>query len=36
MSLPEIKEIITIDRALELCRHFQLEYHVARMEGVDG
>ena len=33
MKLPEIGEIITTERALELCRHFNLDYLVARIEA---
>jgi len=32
MKLPEIGEIIATQRALELCRHFNLDYLVARIE----
>ena len=33
MKLPEINEIVTTDQALELCRHFGLDYLVARIEA---
>jgi hypothetical protein len=33
MKLPEIGEIITTQRALELCRHFNFDYLVARIEA---
>ena len=33
MKLPEIGEIITTERALDLCRHFNLDYLVARIEA---
>ncbi len=33
MKLPEIKEIITTEWALELCRHFKLDYLVSRIEA---
>ncbi len=32
MDLPEIREIITTERALGLCRHFGLDYLVSRIE----
>lgn len=32
MELPEINDIITTERALELCRHFGLDYLVSRIE----
>ena len=32
MELPEIGELVTTSRALELCRHFTLNYLVARIE----
>lgn len=31
MQLPEIGDIITSDRAIELCRHFNLDYLVERI-----
>jgi hypothetical protein len=33
MKLPEIGEVINSDRAIELCRHFELEYLVERIEA---
>ena len=33
MKLPEIGEIITTQRALELCRHFNLDHIVAMIEA---
>jgi hypothetical protein len=33
MKLPEIDEIITTERALELCRHFKLDYLVSRIKA---
>jgi len=33
MKLPEINEIVTTDHALELCRHFGLDYLVDRIEA---
>ena len=33
MTLPEIGEIITTERALELCRHFSFDHLVARIEA---
>ena len=33
MKLPEKGEIITTERALELCRHFNLDTLVARIEA---
>lgn len=33
MELPEIREIITTERALGLCRHFGLDYLVSRLEA---
>jgi len=32
MKLPEINETVTTEWALELCRHFQLDYLVPRIE----
>ena len=32
MDLPEIGDIITIEKALELCRHFKLDYLIERVE----
>lgn len=32
MELPEINEIITTERAIGLCRHFDLDYLVYRIE----
>ena len=32
MQLPEIDEKINIDRALELCNHFNLDYLVKRIQ----
>lgn len=36
MKLPEIGETITTQRALELCRHFNLDYLVGRIEADPG
>jgi len=36
MKLPEINEIVTTDQALELCRHFGLDYLVARIKADPG
>ncbi|MDZ7696102.1 MAG: hypothetical protein U5R49_03955 [Deltaproteobacteria bacterium] len=33
MELPEINDIITTERALELCRHFGLDYLISRIES---
>jgi len=33
MELPEIHEIITTERALGLCRHFELDHLISRIEG---
>ncbi len=33
MKLPEINDIITIEQALDLCRHFNLDYLVERIES---
>ena len=33
MKLPEIDEKINVDRALELCDHFKLDYLIKRIEG---
>ena len=33
MKLPEIGELVTPSRVLELCRHFTLDYLVARIEA---
>jgi hypothetical protein len=33
MDLPEVGETITTQNALELCRHFDLQYLVDRIEG---
>lgn len=33
MKLPEIGDIITTQRALELCRYFNLDYLVQRIES---
>jgi len=33
MNLPEIGNIITTKGALELCRHFSLEYLIDRIES---
>jgi len=33
MNLPEIGDIITTKKALELCRHFSLDYLIDRIES---
>ncbi|MDO9548027.1 MAG: hypothetical protein Q7J65_03570 [Candidatus Marinimicrobia bacterium] len=33
MNLPEIGNIITTKEALELCRHFGLDYLIERIES---
>jgi len=33
MELPKINDIITTEQALELCRHFNLEYLIKRIES---
>ena len=33
MELPEIGELVTTSRALELCKHFTLDYLVARIDA---
>jgi len=33
MNLPEIGEIITLQKALELCRHFSLDYLIDRIKA---
>lgn len=33
MKLPEIGELVTTSRVLELCRHFTLDYLAARIEA---
>ena len=32
MKLPEINDMITTERALELCKHFKLDYLIKRIE----
>jgi hypothetical protein len=32
MKLPEIKDIVTTEAALELCKYFKLDYLVKRIE----
>ncbi len=36
MKLPELNENISTDRALELCRHFELTYLIERIEKNPG
>jgi hypothetical protein len=33
MELPNIKDMITTEKALELCKHFNLDYLVHRVES---
>ena len=33
MKLPKINDIITTEQALELCKHYHLDYLVARIEN---
>jgi hypothetical protein len=33
VRLPEINDIISTEQALELCRHFSLDYLIERIEG---
>ncbi len=33
MNLPEIRDIITTEQSLELCRHFNLDYIVDRIQN---
>ena len=33
MNLPEIGDVITAQQALQLCRHFRLDYLVERIES---
>jgi hypothetical protein len=33
MKLPHINDIITTDQALALCRHFDLDYLIKRIES---
>jgi hypothetical protein len=33
MKLPQINDIVTTEQALELCRHFGLDYLVSRIEA---
>lgn len=33
MKLPEINDMITTEQALELCKHFKLDYLIERIES---
>lgn len=36
MQLPEIGDVVTTDRAIELCRHYKLDYLVKRINQNRG
>jgi hypothetical protein len=33
MQLPKINDMITTEQALELCKHFNLDYLIKRIES---
>jgi len=36
MKLPAINDMTTTEQALELCRHFKLDYLIKRIESSSG